>query len=131
MFVSYSRSTGVRRIDGALRDGCVKIASKNTLSNTVNIFQLYIYIYIYIYMHIILLYDKFWFPNLTDADAVLNDSESDGLYLLPLPQSHSYTSSETQEVLAICSFDVSSSFDNNNCLCLTAMQETVWNWRSF
>ena len=82
MFVSYSRSTGVRRIDGALRDGCVKIASKNTLSNTVNIFQLYIYIY----MHIILLFDKFWFPNLTDADAVLNDSESDGLYLLPQVQ---------------------------------------------
>jgi len=66
------RGSGVRSIDGALRDGCVKIASKNTLSNTVNIFQLYIYI--------ILLFDKFWFPNLTDADAVMNDSESDELY---------------------------------------------------
>lgn len=74
------RGSGVRSIDGALRDGCVKIESKNTLSNTVNIFQLYIYIYI------ILLFDKFWFPNLTDADAVLNDSESDELYLLPQVQ---------------------------------------------
>ena len=42
------RGSGVRSIDGALRDGCVKIESKNTLSNTVNIFQLYIYIYYFI-----------------------------------------------------------------------------------
>ena len=81
------------------------------------------------------MFDKFWFPNLTDANAVLNDSESDDYIYCPkfkLPQSHSYTSSETQEYLAICSFDVSSCLLTiTTRLCLTATQETVLNWRSF
>jgi hypothetical protein len=77
MFVSYSKKHYVKE---AFRGGCVKIASKNTLSNTGSIFQLYNYTYI------ILLFDKFWFPNVTDAYAIMNDSESDELYLLPQVQ---------------------------------------------